>query len=786
MTAIGPCGPSSEIHFDRIGGRDASKLVNADDPDVIEIWNLVFIQFNREPNGELRQLPNKHIDTGMGLERITSILQNKRSNYDTDVFSPLFKAIQVVVGCPEYSGKLGEADAAQNFKDMAYRVVADHIRTLCFAIADGAVPSNEGRGYVLRRILRRAVRYGIQTLGAKAGFFSSLVPYLVESLGSFYPELIKKQAFITEIISDEERAFTDLLERGVRYFSEMVTEIETSGGKVITGDKAFFLYDTLGFPIDLTQLMAAEKGLSVDIVGFQNALENQKTRSRDAAREKRLAGRTALVFGAEQTAYLQGLGVQPTNDNSKYSEEPRVSQAVVKAIFTKEGFVSNLSDEDTFGIVLDNTPFYAESGGQSADKGSIYINTVNGQVALEVIDVQTYAGFVLHTCVRDSDSSDLSGIAVGSSAEAKVNVNVRRKVAPNHTMTHVLNFALREVLGEGIEQKGSSVNEDRLRFDFSSNRSVTIEELLRVENIVKDIIAKELPVEYDVVPLSEAMNVHGLRAVFGEVYPDPVRVVSVGKRVSDLLASPSNKDWGQYSVEFCGGTHISNTREADGFVITEETAVAKGIRRITAITGQQALMALKNEEKIKSCVEALADKVASSSGDLTVIESEVLLQRNLVESTLVSAVCRSNARVHLEAMQKSIATKKNAQLLAMVDSEIEKVKSAALELHRSGSKTGIFRLSIGSDAKAIKRAIESIKKVAPGISFMGITVDSEKATCFAVAEDPKIKANEWISMAVGPLGGRGGGRESQAQGSVSDPTKAEEIAREAEKYLTTI
>ena len=760
--------------------------MNADDPDVIEIWNLVFIQFNREPSGELRQLPNKHIDTGMGLERITSILQDKRSNYDTDVFSPLFHAIQQVIGCPEYSGKLGEADAAQNFKDMAYRVVADHIRTICFAIADGAVPSNEGRGYVLRRILRRAVRYGIQTLGAKPGFFTALVPHLVENMEGFYPELRKKQALIAEIIADEERAFTDLLDRGVKYFSEMVAEIEGAGTKVISGEKAFFLYDTLGFPVDLTQLMAAEKGLSVDLAGFQKALESQKSRSRDAAREKRLAGRTALVFGAEQTAYLQSTGVQPTDDSFKYSGEPAVSQATVKAIFTKDGFVSSLKDEDVFGLVLDATPFYAESGGQSADKGSIYINTANGQVALEVIDVQSYAGFILHTCVPYSDTADLRGITVSSSAEAKVDMTIRRRVAPNHTMTHVLNFALREILGSGVDQKGSSVNEDRLRFDFSINRGVQLEELVRIEGIVNDVIKKELPVDYEVVPLRDAMSVYGLRAVFGEVYPDPVRVVSVGKKVSELIASPSNEEWGLFSVEFCGGTHLSNTREAAGFVITEETAVAKGIRRITAITGQQAMDAIKNEEQVKSRITSLADKVAAASEDLEAIEGEVLHQRNAIESALISLVCRSNARTQLESMQKTIAAKKDAQLLAMVDSEIEKVKSAALELHESGSKSGIFRLAIGSDAKAIKRAIESIKKVAPSISFMGISTDSQKTTCFAVAEDPAIKANEWVSKAVGPFGGRGGGRENQAQGSVPDPSKADDVAREAAKYLASI
>ena len=397
MGETGPCGPCSEIHFDRIGGRDAAALVNADDPDVIEIWNLVFMQFNREPSGELRQLPNKHIDTGMGLERLASILQDKRSNYDTDVFFPYFNAIETIVGCAPYTGKLGSEDAAQNYRDTAYRIIADHVRTLTFAITDGALPSNEGRGYVLRRILRRAVRYGMQTLGAKPGFFSQLVPIVAKELGGAFPELVEKNAMVVAVVAEEEKAFSSLLERGVKYFAEMQSEIKGEGSLVIPGDRAFFLYDTLGFPIDLTEIMANEQGMTVDVKAFQRAMTEQKDRSRVATRAKRLAGRTALTFGAEQTSYLsKDMKVLPTDDSSKYVWDHTVATEL-KAIFTEKGFVSSVTADEsvsTVGIVLESSPFYAEAGGQVPDTGSITVTLGDGRIIeLDVLDVQVSSYF---------------------------------------------------------------------------------------------------------------------------------------------------------------------------------------------------------------------------------------------------------------------------------------------------------------------------------------------------------------------------------------------------------
>jgi alanyl-tRNA synthetase len=489
---------------------------------------------------------------------------------------------------------------------------------------------------------------------------------------------------------------------------------------------------------------------------------------------------------------LQKTGVLPTDDSAKYAPQQVGVSSHVKALFTAQGFADSvMTDMDTIGVVLERSPFYAESGGQSADKGILSVQAAGGEtVLLEVLDVQSYAGYLLHTCTPISESTSTQ-LLVGAAAEAKVNPSVRRRVAPNHTMTHVLNYALREVLGEGVDQKGSSVNEDRLRFDFSSNRGLTTEELVRIEEIVNAVIGRELEVDTAVVALKDAMSVYGLRAVFGEVYPDPVRVVSVGQRVSDLLSTPNNEAWRQFSIEFCGGTHLSNTRDAQAFTIVEETAVAKGIRRITAVTAEPALEAILNEKVMRANVDALELRVSSAGGeDISEVDGEVTAQRASVEAMALSQACKSSMRVQLEAMQKAVAAKKNSLLMAMVDSEIEGVKKQAEELRKSGTKSGIFRLNIGSDAKAIKRAIDSIKKVAPELSFMCVSTETDKLTCFAVISevkdaDNRIRANEWVARAVEACGGRGGGRESQAQGSVGDASKIDVLLKAAETYVAS-
>jgi alanyl-tRNA synthetase len=465
MGATGPCGPCVEIHYDRIGNRDAGELVNADLPDVIEIWNNVFIQYNREADGSLRKLPAQHVDTGMGFERLTSILQGKDSNYDTDIFTPIFEAIRLLTGARPYAGKVGADDS--DYVDMAYRVVADHVRTLTFAITDGAVPSNDGRGYVLRRVLRRAVRYGRQNLGAKLGFFSKLVPTLVEHMGEAFPEIVRKKEFVIQVIKEEEESFSRTLDKGLSKFSEMAENAE--GGK-FKGEDAHFLYTSMGFPMDLTELMCEEKNLKLDVEGFERKMAEEKELSA-AARKAKMSGGSGkeMVLEAEQTASLISREVETTKDEEKYVWEKNLV-TTVKACFIgrnetedKTGFKDTISKSDgAAGLILQATNFYAEQGGQIYDTG--FIKSPTG--TLRVDNVQVYGGYVLHV------GSVISGtFTCGSSATCEVDYERRRPVASNHTMTHVLNFALRDVLigkevkteGPSIDQKGSLVDDEKLR-----------------------------------------------------------------------------------------------------------------------------------------------------------------------------------------------------------------------------------------------------------------------------------------------------------------------------------
>ncbi|KAG5191133.1 alanyl-tRNA synthetase mitochondrial precursor [Tribonema minus] len=754
MGDVGPCGPCSELHFDRIGGRDASALVNMDDPNVLEIWNLVFIQFNREPDGTLKTLPAKHIDTGMGLERLVSVLQSRSSNYDTDLFAPLFDAIHAAAGGAPYGGRLGAEDAG--LRDTAYRVVADHARTLTFALADGAVPSNEGRGYVLRRILRRAVRYGQQILGAPEGFFQELVPVVVRSFSAAFPELKGQEAAIRELVTEEEASFSKMLERGIKFLGEVQAEQRASGSRLIPGDKAFFLYDTMGFPVDLTQLMAAEQGLSVDMEGFEAEMAEQRRRSREATRKQRADGGAALVFEAEETAWLAARGVAPTDDAAKYGGAPL--SATVRAIFTADGFVESAGAEDgEVGVVLDRTCFYAESGGQVGDAGAL---VAAGGGDVEVVDVQTFGGYSVHLGRVRSGA-----LKVGDSVEASVNAQRRARVAPNHTMTHVLNFALREVLGDGVAQRGSLVSDERLRFDFSHARAVAPRELERVEALVQECVAQALPVYSQVVPLEQAKAINGLRAVFGEAYPDPVRVVSVGGDIGAMLADPARADWARSSVEFCGGTHLANTADAAAFALVQEEAVAKGVRRITAVTGAEAAAALAEGAKLQADVAAAA-KLADAE-----LEADAPALRQALDAATISAALKAKLRGEVEALQRRAAAAAKAAAAAAADRGVAAARAAAEAAAAAGARSLVTEVAIGGDSKAVKRVLDAVQAAAPELAFMGLSPAAGadgRLLCFALCGDAAraagLGADAWVAAAMAACGGRGGGKPSAAQG----------------------
>ncbi|KAI3702975.1 hypothetical protein L6452_28729 [Arctium lappa] len=753
MGDTGPCGPCSEIHFDRIGGRDAAELVNNDDPTLIEIWNIVFIQFNREADGSLKPLPAKHVDTGMGFERLTSILQNKMSNYDTDVFVPIFEAIQQATGARPYSGKVGSDDV--DGIDMAYRVVADHIRTLSFAIADGSCPGNEGREYVLRRILRRAVRYGTEVLKAKQGFFNGLVKVVVDVMSHVFPELKQREEHIRGIIAAEETSFGRTLLHGIEKFKRAAQDVQ---GKILSGQDAFVLWDTFGFPLDLTQLMAEERGLVVDVEGFNIAMNEARERSRNA-QNKQAAG--AIVMDADATSALHKRGIATTNDSFKFTWF-QDHNSVIKAIYTGSEYVESAASGDEVGIILESTSFYAEQGGQIFDTG--VLGSPSGQ--FEVCDVQIYGGFVIHLGKFTGESGKFR---VGDEVVCKVDYNRRQQIAPNHTCTHMLNFALKEVLGNHIDQKGSIVLPEKLRFDFSHGKPVKPDELRKIESIVNEQIKAELDVSAKEASLADAKRVNGLRAVFGEVYPDPVRVVAIGRKVGDLLADPENEEWLSISAELCGGTHISNTREAKAFALLSEEGIAKGIRRVTAVTTDFAFEALKRASELEQEVNE-ASKLEGS-----LLEQKVTYLNGKVESASIPTAKKADLKSKISVFQNQVMKAKKK----IAEENIQKAVKAATEAADVASSEGkafcISQVAVGTDTAAIREAVVKVMEQ-KGMAVMVFSTDENAKKALVCAGVPEksnksnqLKVLEWLKVALKPLDGKGGGgKGGLAQGQGAD------------------
>ena len=683
MGETGPCGPCSEIHIDirdeearkKINGRD---LVNKDDPEVIEIWNLVFMQYNRLANGTLVDLPAKHVDTGMGFERLVRVMQGKKSNYDTDVFTPIIDEISRLSGI-----KYGANEKC----DIAMRVVADHLRAVSFAITDGQLPSNNGAGYVIRRILRRAVRYGYTFLKFTEPFVYNLLPVLVREMGEQYPEIKAQEKLVSKVIYEEEASFLRTLALGIKRFENYVEQ--NKGAKLIDGAFAFELFDTYGFPVDLTNLMAEEKGLEVDMDGFNNNLKEQKDRSRKAA-EKMSGDWVELIHEDKPTTFVGYTEMECQAKILKFRE------VVAKG-------------KKHFEIVLDKTPFYAEMGGQVGDKGVL----VSENETLHVVNT-----------VKENDLSIHITDALPQQPEAvftaKVDVERRLKIEANHTATHLMHAALRQVLGTHVEQKGSMVDDERLRFDFSHFAKMTDEEICKVETIVNQRIREDLPNETAVdVPIDEARNM-GAMALFGEKYGDKVRVVKFGEG---------------YSCELCGGTHIASTGRIGAFKILTESAIAAGVRRIEAITGEAVIEYLDNQidtlNKIKGLVK--------SSGDVVKAVETLSAQNTMLQKKIESMM-----------MAQAVSDAKNAYNTA---SEFE------------GHKLVIAR--INADMNQMRNVASALKDIdAEVIAIMGGVFEDKPALCVmlpqSLVDSKKMDAGAMVREAAKEIQGGGGGQKTLA------------------------
>jgi alanyl-tRNA synthetase len=685
MGDTGPCGPSTEIFWDHgediPGGPPGSK---DDDLDrYIEIWNLVFMQFERDNTGKMTPLPKPSIDTGMGLERIAAVMQGVHNNYDIDLFQHLIKSAAAVIGC-------------KDLQENSLKVVADHIRSCAFLVVDGVTPSNEGRGYVLRRIIRRALRHG-HNLGATGSFFYKLVGPLAEVMGEAYPELVNMAEQIADVLKKEEEQFARTLDKGMGVLEDGLADLT---GTVLPGELIFQLYDTFGFPTDLTNDVAREKGYSLDMEGYETCMEEQRTRARSASQ-----------FGLD---YSDNIRVEGSTAFCGY--QSLENKASVVALYMAGDAVDSAGPDSEVVVVLDNTPFYAESGGQVGDSG--YLHSDNGKI--EIVDCRKSGEHHLH--IGRVVSGELHP---GDQVTAVVDSKVRQATALNHSATHLMHAALQQVLGEHVNQKGSLVNAERLRFDFSHNEAVTPAQIRQIEHIVNEQILANTSVETDVMSMDDAKE-KGAMALFGEKYGDEVRVLSMG---------------GDFSVELCGGTHVSRTGDIGLLRVSGESSVAAGVRRIEAVTGEQAVALC---DQLQDAISDVANVVRASGSNL---------------GDKVRQLLDDNRRLQkeIEALKSKLANASGTDLMANLR-DVSGVKVLATVVE-------------GADAKSLRGVADQVRSKLDKGAFLLAAIDGDKAALVAGVTNnltDNVKAGDLLKYVTEQVGGKGGGRPDMAQGAASD------------------
>lgn len=698
MGDTGPCGPCSEIFYDHgeniWGGPPGSPEEDGD--RFIEIWNLVFMQFNRQANGDMLPLPKPSIDTGMGLERISAIIQNVHSNYEIDIFQNLIKATAKIVG-------------VTSLEDKSLRVVADHIRSCSFLISDGVMPSNEGRGYVLRRIIRRAVRHG-NKLGANGVFFYKLVAALATEMGDAYPELNEQRAVIEKVLRVEEEQFSRTLERGMLILNDALNELE---GKVVPGDVVFKLYDTYGFPADLTNDVAREKGLSIDEEGFEQAMAEQRKRAQKASNFD-------VDYNEQLRSDLESIFVG-------YEHEDNT--ATVAELFFKGQSVSELAAGAEGTVILDESPFYAEAGGQAGDTGTL----VTDEGGFSVKDTVKLGKAIAHK------GAALSKLSVGDSVLAKVDGVRRHAIKLNHSATHLMHAALKSILGEHVNQKGSLVQADRLRFDFSHFEAMSKEQVLAVETMVNEQILANHPLQTKLMGLEQAKEA-GAMALFGEKYDDDVRVVSMGS----------------FSMELCGGTHVERTGDIGLFKIISESGIASGVRRIEAATGLTALHYVQQQTFELSSISAVLKTDVNNAGERVV---------QLIEQT-------KTLEKEVAKLKQEIANSAGGDLLSQIN-EINGVK--VLSYHVQGIESG-----------ALRTMIDDLKnQIGSGVILLGVATGDKVSLIAGVTKDltQKVKAGELVNFVAQQVGGKGGGRPDMAQAGGSQPENLDTAIASVKEWL---
>ncbi|MCH7591692.1 MAG: hypothetical protein IH989_02775, partial [Planctomycetes bacterium] len=903
MGDVGPCGPCSEIHVDLTADKSGASLVNAGDPRVIELWNLVFIQFSRDAKGKLAPLPAKHVDTGLGFERLCGMLHamqrgdiGRASNYDTDVFGPIFDAIRKRTGAPVYAGTLpkegtkgqrdegteegrdtgteARGDAGDSLRpfvpsslspsqimvDVSYRVIADHVRCLTFALTDGAVPDNSDIGSTLRNILRRAVRYGRQYMDMHEPFLCDLVEPLVDHMGDAFPEL-KSSAFygnkniarIAGIIRNEEESFFKTLDRGIEMLNGEifhllckavprmdVDEIEIhdrdcnvsetnsfrpdSLGSAevrryrivvqdpatfdlsalfesvpeISGATAFELHDTYGFPIDLTQIMASERGLKVDIAEYERLMDQ----ARERARQKRNTAVVSELLDIPKE-YLD----KETDDQLKYASASIRAKFLYSVAMAVSG-TDLWTHKGLLGLVFDRTCFYAEQGGQVGDRGVIQFSSAPD---LAVKATLRSGSKVIHLVDPMPLVRSETPLKKGEDAQLIVDTENRRPTEQNHTSTHLLNWALREVLefrggGDKVNQRGSLVDPEKTRFDFSHNRPLTEDELSRIETLVQKQVDEKHRVYTTEVEKKSADEINTLRAVFGENYPDTVRVVSIGAPITEedaqktgasdwLLRSPKSSEWMKYSVEFCGGTHVKNTSEIGAFVLTHEEGVAKGVRRVVGISGEAARKAIELGKLLLVEASALAENEGDTGtkgrrdvGNSTVDLSAALsaFQQKVADAT-IPVLVRHELQARIVELQKLVKQQQKQSASASGEAVMDCVR----KLFENAATIGGVKVVVGEVPSAptdkLRGAIDWVRNKTEASAVLLAGVTGDRVTLIAgmskavVAKG--VKAGDLIKEIAPLVGGKGGGRPDMAQGGGTDPSGVNAAIEHAVQWL---
>ena len=752
MGDTGPCGPCSELHVDLTPDGDTrGTLVNKNDPRCIEIWNLVFIQFNANPDGTFTPLPQRHVDTGMGFERVTAIIQGTKnltdfagtiSNYETDIFRPIFDEIEKLSG-KKYTSTLPKSGVAHESEqekiDIAFRVVADHIRALSLAIADGIIPSNESRGYVLRRILRRAVRYG-RSLGFHEPFFFKLVDVVAETMGDVFPEVRAKQKQIKEAIKREEESFNKTLDKGIELFESELAR----GVSEVSGAFAFRLHDEQGFPLDLTELMARERGLAVDVAGFEKLMEQQRERAAKAQKKETIA-----VEGEIATTPTKFLGYD-------FLE----TEAVVETVLPGQKL-------NELAVVLDQTPLYAEMGGQVGDRGLLHVpghdRTEVGQ--LRVLDTQKRGDVFVHRAQLTDGRAPEPGEAVRVSVDA----DRRKLIQGHHTVTHLLHWALHEIVSKDATQKGSYVGPDKLTFDFSS-AALTPQQKRDVEKLVNQKIADNAPVSWTEIPYAEAKKQKEIQQFFGEKYGDNVRVLQIGGEPKKLNG---------YSMELCGGTHVRSTSEIGPFRIVKEEAIAAGTRRIEAVAGDAArVWATEEAQRQQERFEILARKKPE------------LAPLPVFTDTVQTTEMLKQIDVRVEHLEKLDADVRDWEKKHAKEAEADLRRRGAqianeLALSKTGQKICVAKVA-DADGKLLQAAVDLLRQKFSGPIFLVGESQERVALIASVPKEltAKIQANRLIQEIAPIVGGKGGGRPENAQGGGTKSEKIDEALTMARELLS--